>query len=76
MRLGELGKSKDYRPDLKQMAVGVVIDGAGWPIFHKHKVRLDSQTYYLLTELKGSCVDILRTACVRILPTVRQILAA
>ena len=36
------------------------------------EVRLDSQTYYLRTELKGNCVDILRAARVRIPPTVRQ----
>ncbi len=30
--LGALGHSKDYRPDLKQMVVAVVIDGQGRPI--------------------------------------------
>src|SRR6516164_6191459 len=30
--LGENGFSKDFRPDLKQMILGLVIDGAGWPI--------------------------------------------
>lgn len=30
--LGENGFSKDFRPDLKQMIVGLVIDGDGWPI--------------------------------------------
>ena len=30
--LGENGFSKDFRPDLKQMILGVVIDGQGWPI--------------------------------------------
>ena len=36
------------------------------------EVRLDSQTYYLRTELKGNCVDILRAAGVRVPSTVRQ----
>lgn len=30
--LGRHGKSKDHRPDLKQMVVGVVLDGQGWPL--------------------------------------------
>ena len=30
--LGEHGYSKDYRPDLKQMILGLVVDGAGRPI--------------------------------------------
>jgi len=30
--IGRYGHSKDHRPDLKQMVVGVVIDGAGRPI--------------------------------------------
>jgi hypothetical protein len=30
--LGRRGKSKDHRPDLKQMVVGLVIDGDGRPI--------------------------------------------
>jgi len=30
--LGENGFSKDFRPDLKQMILGLVIDGDGWPI--------------------------------------------
>jgi transposase len=30
--LGRYGKSKDHRPDLKQMVVGVVLDGDGHPI--------------------------------------------
>lgn len=30
--LGERGKSKDHRPDLRQMVVGTVLDGAGNPI--------------------------------------------
>jgi len=30
--IGRHGHSKDHRPDLKQMVVGVVIDGAGRPI--------------------------------------------
>jgi transposase len=30
--LGEHGYSKDYRPDLKQMILGLVVDGAGTPI--------------------------------------------
>jgi hypothetical protein len=30
--LGQNGKSKDFRPDLKQMVVGVVLDGEGRPI--------------------------------------------
>ena len=30
--LGEHGYSKDYRPDLKQMILGLVVDGSGWPI--------------------------------------------
>ncbi len=30
--LGKRGKSKDHRPDLKQMVVGVVVDGEGRPI--------------------------------------------
>jgi len=32
LRLGQHGHSKDYRPDLKQMILGVVIDSAGRPI--------------------------------------------
>ena len=31
-RLGRHGKSKDHRPDLKQVIVGVVLDGEGRPI--------------------------------------------
>ena len=30
--LGRYGNSKDHRPDLKQMVVGVVLDGAGRPV--------------------------------------------
>src|SRR5262249_9594246 len=30
--LGEHGYSKDYRPDLKQMILGLVVDGCGTPI--------------------------------------------
>jgi len=30
--IGELGHTKDHRPDLKQMVVGAIIDGAGRPI--------------------------------------------
>jgi hypothetical protein len=31
-QLGEYGKSKDHRPDCKQMVVGVVLDGEGRPL--------------------------------------------
>jgi hypothetical protein len=31
--LGEHGYSKDYRPDLKQMILGLVVDGSGSPIY-------------------------------------------
>lgn len=31
-RLGRRGKSKDHRPDLKQMVVGFVVDGSGRPV--------------------------------------------
>ena len=30
--LGRYGHSKDHRPDLRQMVVGVVLDQEGWPI--------------------------------------------
>jgi len=30
--IGEYGKSKDHRPDLKQMVAGVVLDGEGRPL--------------------------------------------
>jgi transposase len=30
--LGQLGHTKDHRPDLKQMVVGAVLDGAGRPL--------------------------------------------
>lgn len=30
--LGQYGHSKDHRPDLRQMIVGVVLDQEGWPI--------------------------------------------
>jgi hypothetical protein len=30
--LGQHGHSKDHRPDLRQMVVGVVLDQEGWPI--------------------------------------------
>lgn len=30
--LGQFGHSKDHRPDLRQMVVGVVLDQEGWPI--------------------------------------------
>lgn len=30
--LGEHGKSKDHRPDLKQMAVGIILDSKGNPV--------------------------------------------
>ena len=30
--LGRHGKSKDHRPDLKQMVVGLALDVAGWPV--------------------------------------------
>ncbi len=30
--LGQYGHSKDHRPDLQQMVVGMVLDGEGWPL--------------------------------------------
>lgn len=30
--LGQYGHSKDHRPDLKQMIVGIALDNEGWPI--------------------------------------------
>jgi len=30
--LGQYGKSKDHRPDLKQMVVGLALDVHGWPL--------------------------------------------
>ena len=30
--LGQYGHSKDHRPDLKQMVVGLVLDAEGWPL--------------------------------------------
>jgi hypothetical protein len=30
--IGEYGKSKDHRPDLKQMVVGLALDLHGWPL--------------------------------------------
>jgi transposase len=30
--LGQNGKTKDYRPHLKQMIVGIVMDQDGWPV--------------------------------------------
>ncbi len=30
--IGQRGKSKDHRPDLKQMVVGLVLDRQGWPL--------------------------------------------
>ena len=30
--LGEYGYSKDFWPDLQQMILGLVMDGAGWPV--------------------------------------------
>lgn len=30
--LGEHGYSKDFRPDLRQMILGLVMDGAGWSV--------------------------------------------
>ena len=30
--IGHYGKSKDHRPDLKQMVVGLVLDLEGWPL--------------------------------------------
>jgi len=30
--LGQYGKSKDHRPDLRQMVVGLVLDVHGWPL--------------------------------------------
>jgi Transposase DDE domain len=30
--LGEYGYSKDFRRDLRQMILGLVMDGAGWPV--------------------------------------------
>jgi Transposase DDE domain len=30
--LGQYGKSKDHRPDLHQMVVGLVLDAHGWPL--------------------------------------------
>ena len=30
--LGEHGYSKDFSPDLRQMILGLVMDGAGWPV--------------------------------------------
>ena len=32
LEIGRHGKSKDHRPDLKQMVVGVVLDLQGWPL--------------------------------------------
>ena len=31
-QIGQHGKSKDHRPDLKQMVVGMVLDLHGWPL--------------------------------------------
>jgi len=31
-QLGQRGKSKDHRPDLNQMVVGLVLDRQGWPL--------------------------------------------
>ncbi|MGH7968531.1 MAG: IS1634 family transposase [Limisphaerales bacterium] len=31
-QLGQYGKSKDHRPDLKQMVVGLALDLHGWPL--------------------------------------------
>jgi len=31
-QLGQYGKSKDHRPDLKQMVVGLALDVHGWPL--------------------------------------------
>lgn len=30
--LGQYGHSKDHRPDLRQMIVGIALDGEGWPL--------------------------------------------
>jgi hypothetical protein len=30
--LGRYGHSKDHRPDLRQMIVGIALDGEGWPL--------------------------------------------
>jgi transposase len=30
--IGQYGKSKDHRPDLKQMVVGLALDLHGWPL--------------------------------------------
>ncbi len=30
--LGQYGHSKDHRPDLRQMIVGLVLDAEGWPL--------------------------------------------
>ena len=30
--LGRYGHSKDHRPDLRQMIVGMALDSAGWPL--------------------------------------------
>jgi len=32
-QIGQHGNSKDYRPDLKQMVVGAVLDNRGFPLF-------------------------------------------
>ena len=37
--LGEHGYSKDYRPDLKQMIRGLVVDGSGSPNLHGDVAR-------------------------------------
>ena len=37
--LGEHGYSKDYRPDLKQMILGLVVDGSGSADLHGDVAR-------------------------------------
>jgi len=37
--LGQYGHSKDHRPDLKQMVVGVVVDNEGRPINGVRQIR-------------------------------------
>ena len=42
--LGEHGYSKDYRPDLRQMILALIVDGAGRPICTVMKAASDVQS--------------------------------
>ena len=84
--MGQRGYSEDSRPDLKQIVVEAALDEQGRPVCcellagNATDVKLflpviramKGESYYLRTELRGSCFDVLNTAGVAIPPTLHR----